>query len=324
MTVDRAWARRTAATHLNGAAQGVKGDGGMVIVVGGSQAYGAPPYLAGLGALRAGAHRVYVLAPHGPAAAAAGLEMHLLPHPGTELQPSAVKDLVPLSAHLSDQLARTGAAGQLVWLIGPGLGGHPAARSVLEALAEARAAESRPAVVIDGSLGGGESGIDRIATLKAQILLLNRVEAAALTGEGTLSERGPGARIEDLTALAARAAVSAVTAKGEVDVVVAPETVHRVPAGHPSLAKSSSGDVLAGVAAGLLAQRVPPAQAAALACYLVGTTGRRLAARTGPGWLPSELLDALPHPVRAVHGSVLRRLARQQITRSRQGGLHRW
>ncbi|MEV0039461.1 hypothetical protein [Streptomyces sp. NPDC050804] len=147
MTADRAWARRTAAAHLNRAAQGVIGDGGMVIVVGGSQAYGAPPYLAGLGALRAATHRVYVLAPHGPAAAAAGLEMHLLPDPGPELDLSAVEDLAPLSARLSDQLSATGAAGRLVWLIGPGPGGHPAAGDVLDALAAAPAAESRPAVV---------------------------------------------------------------------------------------------------------------------------------------------------------------------------------
>lgn len=40
-----------AATTRNG---GVKGDGGLMIVIGGSRAYAAPPYLAGLAARRAG------------------------------------------------------------------------------------------------------------------------------------------------------------------------------------------------------------------------------------------------------------------------------
>ncbi|MER6125935.1 NAD(P)H-hydrate dehydratase [Streptomyces sp. NPDC001795] len=314
--VDRAWAQQVAAFRLCGAPAGVKGDGGMVIIVGGSQVFGAPPYLAGLGALRAGAHRVYVLAPRGPAATAAGLEMHLLPDPGEEVTPSAVEDLAHRSARVIDQLATTGAAGQVVWLIGPGLGGSPLAGTVLETLAKVRAADGRAAVVIDGSLGGGDTGVDRITALSAEILLLNRVEAASLTGEGhLLAARGPGADIADLAALAERVGVAAVAAKGAVDRVATNTTAYCVPAGHSSLAKSASGDVLAGVTAGLLAQRVPPGEAAALACYLVGTAGHRLAARTGPGWLPSELLGALPHPLRGLHGPARHRFTQTLTSR---------
>lgn len=63
-------------------------------------------------------------------------------------------------------------------------------------------------------------------------------------------------------------------------------------AGNPGLARHGSGDVLAGITAGLVAQALTAADAAALACYLVGTAGSTLARDTGPGWLSRELLDA--------------------------------
>ena len=44
--------------------------------------------------------------------------------------------------------------------------------------------------------------------------------------------------------------------------------------------------------AGLVAQALPAPEAAALACYLVGTAGSALARDAGPGWLSRELLDA--------------------------------
>jgi NAD(P)H-hydrate repair Nnr-like enzyme with NAD(P)H-hydrate dehydratase domain len=58
-------AARTAALRAAEARDGgVKGDGGLVIVIGGSRAYAAPPYLAGLAARRAG-HRREQLLGHG-------------------------------------------------------------------------------------------------------------------------------------------------------------------------------------------------------------------------------------------------------------------
>jgi NAD(P)H-hydrate repair Nnr-like enzyme with NAD(P)H-hydrate dehydratase domain len=169
---------------------------------------------------------------------------------------------------------------------------------VLEALcaARTRGGVRSAAVVVDGSLGGGEQGRPRIAALGAAVVLLNRAEAAALAGPGHRPVRVP---VSDLVRLADRTGATAVVAKDRVDRVVTPSgLLHQVTAGDPSLAKSGSGDVLAGVTAGLLAQGLPAPQAAALACYLVGTAGQRLARQTGPGWLPSDLPDALADPMR--------------------------
>ncbi|MEO3976832.1 NAD(P)H-hydrate dehydratase [Streptomyces sp. CAU 1734] len=279
----------------------MKGDGGQVIVVGGSSAYSAPPFLAGLGALRAGAHGVRVLAPAGPAAGAAALEMHLLTVPGPELGGGDVRLLAEVTERLLAGRARSGARGRLVWLIGPGLGGSPQPGPVLDALAAARAAAGPVGVVVDGHLGGGPDGIARITGLAPDVVLLNRTEAAGLTQNAAGREgRVPVAALAGL----ARRTGAVMTAKGPHDLVIGPDRVLlRVRAGHPSMAKSSSGDVVAGVTAGLLAQNLPPAEAAALACHLVGTAGARLAARAGPGWLPGELITALTGPVRDLHTS---------------------
>jgi hydroxyethylthiazole kinase-like uncharacterized protein yjeF len=65
--------------------------------------------------------------------------------------------------------------------------------------------------------------------------------------------------------------------------------------GGPVLGVSGSGDVQAGIVAGLLARGAEPDQAAVWAAYLHGRAGERLAAAVGPlGALAREQLDHIP------------------------------
>jgi NAD(P)H-hydrate epimerase len=67
------------------------------------------------------------------------------------------------------------------------------------------------------------------------------------------------------------------------------------------LASGGTGDVLLGVVTGLLAQGLSPLQAEALAAWLHGAAGDRVAARRGDaGMLASELLPALPPTIAAL------------------------
>ncbi|WP_435109205.1 ADP-dependent NAD(P)H-hydrate dehydratase [Nocardiopsis synnemataformans] len=291
--IDRGWAYTVARQHLHPGE--IKGDGGHVFVIGGSQAYGSSPYLAALGALRAGTHSARVLAPHVPAAATIGLQVHLQRAAGVELDGSDVAALVRATTALHTRMQHTGAHGHLVWLIGPGLGGNPRASVVVDALARVRTA-APVQVVIDGNLGEGVTGRDRLCALAPEVVLLNRAEAIALTGH----RAGPRARpsLEQLVALADDLN-AVVVAKGDPDQIVGACGEHwQVHDGHPSLAKHSTGDVLAGLVAGLVAHTVPASEAAALGCHLLGRAGEQLTAHTGPGWLPHELVDALAGPVR--------------------------
>jgi hydroxyethylthiazole kinase-like uncharacterized protein yjeF len=271
---------------------GVKGDGGLVIVIGGSRAYAAPPYLAGLAARRAGAHGVRIAAPPAAAAQQAALEAHLIPVAGPELDPSVIREAASASAQIARQLAESGAHGRVAWLFGPGLGGSPQAGQVLDALEEARQADRSAALVVDGSLGGGERARRLLRVAGAGAVLLNREEAASLLpGAGRMPARDAQTDAAALAALA-RETGAVIVAKGPRDLITDGDRLWAVEAGHPGLARHGSGDLLAGITAGLVAQALPAADAAALACYLVGTAGSALARDIGPGWLSRELLDA--------------------------------
>jgi NAD(P)H-hydrate repair Nnr-like enzyme with NAD(P)H-hydrate dehydratase domain len=65
--------------------------------------------------------------------------------------------------------------------------------------------------------------------------------------------------------------------------------------GNAGLATSGSGDVLAGLLAGLAARGADPLQAVVWAAHVHGLAGDRLAARIGAvGYLARELLDEIP------------------------------
>ena len=67
------------------------------------------------------------------------------------------------------------------------------------------------------------------------------------------------------------------------------------------LATGGSGDVLAGIAAGLVARGTDPLAATLWAVWLHGEAGRRCAERQGPlGFLARELLAHVPGLMRAV------------------------
>jgi NAD(P)H-hydrate epimerase len=90
---------------------------------------------------------------------------------------------------------------------------------------------------------------------------------------------------------------SVVLLKGPTTVVAAPSgEVMVVAAGDERLATAGTGDVLAGIVGALLAQQVPPFQAAALAAWVHGEAARRgpavgLVASDLPALLPAVLHD---------------------------------
>ncbi len=73
--------------------------------------------------------------------------------------------------------------------------------------------------------------------------------------------------------------------------------------GNPGMAAGGMGDVLAGVIAGLLGQRLAPFDAARLGVYLHGLAGDLVAERLGRvGLIASDLLDTIPLAIRRYQG----------------------
>ena len=106
-----------------------------------------------------------------------------------------------------------------------------------------------------------------------------------------------------------------VVLKGANTVVASADGATRVSAiAHAALATAGTGDVLAGALAGLLAQGLPPLDAATLAVYLQGNAGERAARSMGSaGATAGDVLREL-----ALAG---RSLAGEEPIEARGGGL---
>jgi NAD(P)H-hydrate epimerase len=87
--------------------------------------------------------------------------------------------------------------------------------------------------------------------------------------------------------------------KGAFTVIASPDGLARInQLANPGLASAGTGDVLAGVIAGLKAQGMHAFDAAACGVYLHGQAGETVKEKIGDtGMLASDLLPALPRTV---------------------------
>lgn len=190
-------------------------------------------------------------------------------------------------------------------LIGPGCG-IERARDLLPAVLEA----GRAAVFDADALTALAARGDCFARLGGQHVLTPHFGefsrlfpdiAQRLTGSRSETERGPlYSRLDATTRAAARAGCT-VLLKGPDTVIAGPSGAAHVHASSheaaaPWLATAGSGDVLAGILAGLMARGTGPGQAARLSAALHAAAGRT----AGPGMIADDLPEALPKVFRAM------------------------
>ncbi|MFG1603949.1 NAD(P)H-hydrate dehydratase [Actinoplanes sp. NPDC049265] len=254
------------------APQGGKKSRGTVLVVGGSRFTPGAVLLAGESALRAGAGRLQ-LAVDGGIAAALSITV---PEAKVVSLPGADDDLPAELRELAEEAD--------VLAIGPGLDDIEQTSRLIGDLLDV--ADKNAAVVLDAyALGAISNDPDLLSGRPQRVVLTpNTTEAAHLLGHD------PG---DDLSAAAQAVAAQRQAVVSLHSHIAAPDgRIWRDESGDAGLGTSGSGDVLAGIIAGLLGRGAEPAQAACWGAYAHAVSGQRLIPRHGrTGFLARELVE---------------------------------
>ena len=249
--------------------------GHCVAVSGPAHATGAAR-MAARGALRIGAGLVSVAAEGDAVAANAALLTAVMVKPFRRAK--------GLSQLLSDKRLNAVA-------LGPGLGMGKATRALVQA-----ALESGAAVVLDA---------DALTSFHDDPReLFRQIENSTVMTphEGEFERIFPGLRKKARSKVeaareASRLSGAVVLFKGNDTVIAEPNGMAAINANAPAtLATAGAGDVLTGFIAGLLAQGMPPFEAASAAAWLHGDA----AARFGPGLIAEDLPEILPESLAAL------------------------
>jgi hydroxyethylthiazole kinase-like uncharacterized protein yjeF len=276
------WGRTFAIPRVDGH----KYSRGHAVVVSGGIASTGAARLAARGALRAGAGLVTIASPR------AALVVNTTANLAIMVRP--VDGAAELDEFLQDR--RRNAV-----VLGPGGGVGPQMRElVLVALAGDRA------VVLDAdalvSFADDRRPLTAAIERRSGTTLMTPHDGEFARLFGTIA--GEARSKLERARRAAEESGAVVLLKGPDTVVASPDGRATIADNAPAwLATAGSGDVLAGLAAGLLAQGMPGFEAAAAAVWLHGEAG----AQVGPGLIAEDLPEAIP----GVYRGLLDELCRQ-------------
>jgi hydroxyethylthiazole kinase-like uncharacterized protein yjeF len=267
-----------------------KGTFGKVMLFCGSPPYPGSAYLAGSAALRTGAGLVTLAVTERMMPVYAGAL-----HEATfVLLPESSEESFKVSSALTDSLK-----GYRALLMGPGLGQSAHTREVLLQILEylrAEPDEERPRLVVDADGLNNLSALEHWWTVlpPETVITPHPGEMGRLLG----GEKVSGGQLDRLELARTKAKEWNVTLvlKGACTIVTEPEGRTRINwLANPALATAGTGDVLAGMVAGLLAQEVGPFDAASAAVYLHAQAGELVSEEIGrAGLLASDLLAKIP------------------------------
>ena len=268
-------------------ADGHKGSFGNVLVVGGHRRYVGAPVLAASAAYRVGAGLVTLAAPESVSRIAASQLIEQVHAPLAETSDGGVAAEAAGAAR--EELNTASAA-----VIGPGLGTDESSTAFLRALLLTEPAVHTPVVVDADALNILASIYGWPAMLATtSVLTPHPGEMGRLLGR-------PAHEVQQDRKGAAMASAEqwgqVVVLKGAHTVIAAPDgRIALSPFANPALATAGSGDVLAGIIGGLLAQGMERYEAAVAGVYLHGAAAERWRAANGSGgMLASDLLALLP------------------------------
>lgn len=277
--------RRDARSH--------KGSHGTLVVVAGSLDYAGAALLVVRAAARAGAGLVRLAVPESlqPIVAGRVPEVTTLGLPETDLQGEVDPE---------EALERILDVDHDAMVVGPGLRPGLATVELIEALLGAESDQPPPVVVDAEALNSLASLPEWWCRVTRPCVLTPHPGEFRRLRSAQREEAADGAPDEPLESDAERAAASLAAAadweqvvvlKGAGTIIARPGgEAAQAPFENPALATAGTGDVLAGVIGGLLAQGLPVWDAARLGVYLHGSAGEAIRDRIGDaGLLASDL-----------------------------------
>ena len=296
--------------------RGHKGAFGKILVVAGSLDYAGAALLVCRAAGRAGAGLVTLAVPESlqPLFAAKVVEATTMGLPEDDVEEvDPEPSLARILDHEHDAL-----------VVGPGLRPGLATAELVRQLIEAPADENQPPIVLDAEALRSLATMERWweGNRRPAVLTPHAGEFARLRAGSGLDPADDGDLADD-DAARAKAARDAAATWGQVVVLKGAKTVIAAPDGsvavapfeNPALASGGTGDVLSGTIGSLLAQGLPPFDAARLGVYLHGLAGDAVRERIGDSGL---LASDLPEPI-AVARKRLAAIAERRAAGGRLG-----
>ncbi len=254
-----------------------KGENGRLLVAGGNEQFiGAPilSALAGIAALRSGTDLVNICAPEKVAWAINCFSPDLITtkFAGKNFSEKHAKKVIELSKK-NDCL-----------LIGPGLGLGKGTQKFAKKVVSG----VKVPVVVDG---------DAIKALKGKIFKNNCVLTPHSNEFEVFSGKKVPKELNKRKALVKKVSLKhkcVILLTGKVDVISCGKKVKINKTGNAGMTVGGTGDVLAGLCAGLVAQGAGLLEAACSAAYFNGLAGNRAHKKYGYGLMASDLLEELP------------------------------
>lgn len=265
-------------------AEGSKEERGRICIIGGSKEVPGAVLLAALGAMRSGAGKLQIVTVKSRAGALA-LAMPEAMVIETAETPAGGLRYEPVIA-MASRWANTHAL-----LVGPGMVEEQDSHEILASLLGSSGegvivvdAGALPHIITQGDALRQRAGRVIITPHAGEMANLLRVEKEVVDNDPTSA----ALRLTNEFGLV-------VVMKGSQTVITAPGGIWRYKGGGVGLATSGSGDVLAGVIAGLAARGATPVVAALWAVFLHGEAGAQLTNKVGPlGFLAREIPDLIP------------------------------
>lgn len=263
-----------------------KGDAGSLLVVSGSKGMMGAAIMAASAGLRAGAGKVTLAVPENLAYAVESgpPEIMTLPLPATSsgtIDASGFESILETSAAMD------------AMIVGPGISMHPRTVELVHQLIQ----HIEIPIVLDADgLNALSQDITALAGIRGDLILTPHPGEMARLNQISVSEVQSD-RVSVAIDFAVRHKVH-IALKGAHTINASPSGLAWLnPTGNPALASGGTGDVLAGIIGGLLAQGLSCERAMVAGTYLHGLAGDIAATRIGGIGLTAT--DLLPHLPRA-------------------------